>query len=131
MPPEWEDPEYRQATMEALLENVIAWSIRINREERGLTQSDLASRMGTKQSFISKLEDPEGGDFQLSTLVKVAHALDLALSVRFVDYVELAAQTRDVRPERLYACSYSDSKTLPGAVLWRHTLKDQSDDRKL
>lgn len=93
--------------MEGTIENLIAWGVRINREEQGLTQAQLAARMGTKQAAISKLEDPESGDVLLSTLTKAAHALDVALLVRFVDYGEFAAQTRDVRPERLFAARYS------------------------
>lgn len=102
-PAEWQDAEYRHAAMEASIEAMVAWQVRVNREERGMTQAELASAMGTGQSAISKLEDPEGGDVQLSTLVRAAHAFDCALLVRFVDYTEFAAQTADVRPERLYA----------------------------
>ena len=108
MPKEWTDVEYRHAAMEATVENLIAWQIRINREERGMTQGQLARAMGTKQPAISKLEDPEGGDVLVSTLVKAAHAFDCALLVRFVEYSTLAVQTRDVRPERLYAVSYQE-----------------------
>jgi transcriptional regulator with XRE-family HTH domain len=106
MPKEWTDVEYRHAAMEATVENLIAWQVRINREERGMTQDQLARAMGTKQPAISKLEDPDGGDVLVSTLVKAAHAFDCALLVRFVEYSALAAHTRDVRPERLYAVSY-------------------------
>ncbi|MDN6883903.1 helix-turn-helix domain-containing protein [Variovorax sp. CAN2819] len=112
MPAEWDDPDYRQAAMEATNENLIAWGVRINRECRGLTQAQLAERMGTKQSAVSKLEDSEGGDVLVSTLSKAAHALDMALLVKFVDYAEFAAQTRDVRTERLIACNYQQAKAM-------------------
>ncbi|MGP1665274.1 MAG: helix-turn-helix domain-containing protein [Rhodanobacter sp.] len=113
MPAAWQDIGYRQAAMESTVENMIAWQIRINREERGLKQDQLATRMGTGQSAISKLEDTEGGDVLVSTLVKAAHAFDCALLVRFVDYAEFAAATHDVRPERLFAAGFSNpSKTV-------------------
>ena len=83
-PKEWADVEYRHAAMEATVENLIAWQVRINREERGMTQDQLARAMGTKQPAISKLEDHEGGEVLVSTLVKAAHAFDCALWVRFV-----------------------------------------------
>ena len=107
IPSEWSDPQYRRVAMEATLENLIAWQVRINREERGMTQVHLATLMGTKQSAISKLEDPEGGDVLLSTLVKAAHAFDCALMVRLIDYELFASRTRDVRPERLFAASFT------------------------
>ena len=92
-----------------MAENMIAWQIRINREERGMTQSALAELMGTKQSAISKLEDPEGGDVLVSTLLKAAHAFDCALVVRLVDYAEFESLTRDVRPERLFAAGFASN----------------------
>ncbi len=106
LPLEWSEPEYRRATLESTIENLVAWQIRVNREERGMTQADLARAMGTGQSAISKLEDPEGGDVMVSTLVKAAHAFDCALVVKFVDFEEFAAATEDVRPDRLFACSF-------------------------
>ncbi|WP_198937752.1 helix-turn-helix domain-containing protein [Pelomonas sp. KK5] len=108
IPEEWLDEDYRQAAMESTVENLIAWQVRINREERDLTQAELARRMGTKQSAISKLEDPEGGDVLVSTLVKAAHAFDCALVIRFVDYGRFAVRTHDVAPSRLFACGFGD-----------------------
>ena len=110
IPASWEDVEYRQATLEAELEQGIAWQVRINREERGLTQLALSKAMKTGQSAISKLENPEGGDVQLSTLIKAAHAFDCALLVQFVSYAAFRTATADVRPDRLLACSFESDK---------------------
>jgi len=93
--------------MEANVANLVAWQVRVNREERGMTQKELGIAMGTAQPAISKLEDPEGGDVLVSTLVKAAHAFDCALLVRFVSFGEFAAATKDVRSERLYACPFT------------------------
>ena len=97
--------------MEAHVSNSIAWQVRVNREERGLTQHELASLMSTHQSVISKLEDPQGGDMMLSKIVKVAHALDCALVVKLVPFSEFAAVTMDVRPERLFAAGFQAEQT--------------------
>lgn len=113
MPTSWDEAEYRQATLEAEIEHGIAWQVRINREERGLTQLDLGKKMKTGQSAISKLEDPTGGDVQLSTLFKAAHAFDCALLVRFVSYSEFGTVTADVRPDRLLACSFESERNQP------------------
>jgi transcriptional regulator with XRE-family HTH domain len=117
LPEEWNDPEYRQGVVEATVENLIAWGVRSNREARGLTQAQLAERMGTKQSAISKLEDVEGGDVLVSTLTKAAHALDLALLVKFVNHAEFAAATKDVTTEALTAESFQSLRArLSGAL---------------
>jgi transcriptional regulator with XRE-family HTH domain len=108
LPEDWNDDEYREASMEATVSNLVAWQVRVNREERGLTQAQLAALMGTRQSAISKLEDPDGGDVQLSTLVKAAHAFKCAVIVRFVDYGRFHIRTKNVGPSSLYACPFSD-----------------------
>lgn len=113
IPEAWNDLQYRQATLEAELEQGISWQVRINREERGWKQLDLGKKMGTGQSAISKLENPEGGDIQLSTLIKAAHAFDCALLVRFVSYSEFKAAIADVRPDRLLACDFASEKDQP------------------
>ena len=116
LPLEWAEPEYRRATLESTIENLVAWQIRVNREERGMTQADLARAMGTGQSAISKLEDPEGGDVMVSTLVKAAHAFDCALLVKFVDFEEFATATDDVRPDQLFACPFSSGIQVLGCA---------------
>ena len=112
VPSTWLDAEYREAEMEATVQNLVAWQTRVNREERSLTQSQLAKMMGTGQPAISKLEDPDGGDVMLSTLVKAAHAFQCALMVRFVDYEVFAERTRDLRSERFYAVGFEDLPSL-------------------
>ena len=110
MPAEWDDPEYRSAAMEAHVFEGVAWQVRVNREERGLTQAELAAAIGTRQSAISRLEAPDGGDLRISTLAKVAMAFDCALVVRLVPYSTLASITKDLRSERLYACAYEHDR---------------------
>jgi transcriptional regulator with XRE-family HTH domain len=106
-PQEWLDTDYREAAMEANVANMIAWQVRVNREERGFTQAELAKLMDTKQSAISRLEDPDAGDVKVSTLVRAAHAFRCAVIVKFVDYAEHFVETQDVRPDRLYAAPFS------------------------
>ncbi|MCD6674883.1 MAG: helix-turn-helix transcriptional regulator [Burkholderiaceae bacterium] len=108
IPEKWRDPEYRHAYMEAAIDQGVAWQIRVNREERGWTQAELAQRIDSRQSAVSRLEDPEAGDVRLSTLKKVARALDCALIVRFASYSELASLSSDLGPDRLYAASFTD-----------------------
>lgn len=92
--------------MEASVGQGIAWQIRANRKSRGLTQGDLAQRLGTQQSAVSRLEDPEYGSYSLDTLVALANIFDCALSVRFVPYSVLAAQSEDLSPEALVAAPF-------------------------
>ncbi len=112
--PEWLDSEYRQAYLEASIEQGIAWQIRSNREARNMTQAELASKIGSQQSAVSRMEDPEYGGHSLGTLVKVANAFDCAIEIKFIPYSKLATDAEDLSPEALFARPFSDEKTLFG-----------------
>jgi transcriptional regulator with XRE-family HTH domain len=110
MPASWADREDREISVDEHVRVGIAWQVRVNREERGLKQADLANLMRTGQSAISKLEDADGGDVRLGTLLKAAHAFDCALLVRFVSFSEFAAATYDLRSERLLAPTFESER---------------------
>lgn len=57
--------------------------IRDLRTEAGLSQRELADRMGTTQSVISRLEEGGGARNRIDTLARVASALDRHLVVSF------------------------------------------------
>ncbi len=53
----------------------IQGKIREARESKGLTQSDLGSRIGQPQSAVSRIE--RGGDLRVSTLLEMARVLEM------------------------------------------------------
>jgi len=55
--------------------------LRRAREDAGLTQAELASRLGTKKTAVSRIEN-HAEDIKLSTLDRYARALGRSLSVR-------------------------------------------------
>lgn len=57
------------------------------RTEAGLSQRELAERMGTTQSVISRLEEGGGAKNRLDTLARVATALNRHLVVSFPEKV--------------------------------------------
>lgn len=60
---------------------VIGEQLKIERLKAGLTQEQLASKIGTKKSFISRVERGLA-DIQLSTLVRLFRGLGRQISVR-------------------------------------------------
>ena len=64
-----------------------AWDVALEiarlREEAGISQKDLAKRLGTSQQQISRLESPAYEGHSLSMLRRVAAALDADLQVVF------------------------------------------------
>jgi DNA-binding XRE family transcriptional regulator len=110
--PELQDIEYRQAYMEAAVEQGIAWQIRTNRIKRNMSQVDLSEKIGSAQSAISRAEDPCYGKHSLDTLIRIAHAFDCALQVRFIPYSKLVTDSEDLSPDALYAPPYEKEQTL-------------------
>ena len=55
--------------------------LRMAREEAGLTQEELAKRLQTKKSAISRIEN-HAEDIRLSTLEKVAEAIGKRLTLK-------------------------------------------------
>ncbi len=60
---------------------IIGEQLKDERLKAGLTQEELAEKIGTKKSFISRLEKGRA-DIQLSTLVKVFRGVGREISVR-------------------------------------------------
>lgn len=57
------------------------------RTEAGFSQRELAERMGTTQSVISRLEEGGGARNRIDTLARVAKALDRHLVLSFLTEV--------------------------------------------
>lgn len=72
----------RRGYEEARLAYELSAQVRAAREARGLSQSQLADRMGTQQSVIARLE-AGGISPTLPTLKRVADALGMELTVGF------------------------------------------------
>lgn len=60
---------------------VIGEQLKAERSKAGLTQEQLAEKIGTKKSFISRIENGRA-DIQISTLVKLFNGLGRQVSVR-------------------------------------------------
>lgn len=76
------DPE-RRARLEQIKENMaIGSQIYAARTAAGLTQKQLAERIGTSQSVISDLEDAEYEGHTMSMLRRIAEALNARVEVQ-------------------------------------------------
>ncbi len=76
------DPEVRKAWKETRLEYEIARALILARVEKRLTQAQLAKKLRTKQSVISRVESGQTTP-SLSFLKRLANILGLTLSVQF------------------------------------------------
>jgi ribosome-binding protein aMBF1 (putative translation factor) len=79
----------REQFVESELVNGIAHQIRVLRNQRGWSQSELAERLSTKQNVVSRLEDPSYGRYSIKTLLELAAVFDVAFTAGFVSFGQL------------------------------------------
>jgi len=83
----------RQAELEqARLHAAIAQEIYALRTKAGLTQGQLAARIGTSVSAISRLEDSDYNGHSLNMLSRIMAALNRRLEVRTVPIIRRAGK---------------------------------------
>ena len=74
------DPKLPEGFDEGYRDFKIGVILRQAREEAGLTQEELADRVGTQKTAISRIEN-HAEDIKLSTIQKVAKALGKSLEI--------------------------------------------------
>ncbi len=77
------DPDFAHAYNDGFEEFKIGLILRQAREKSGLTQEQLAKKIKTTKSAISRIEN-HSEDIKLSTLMKVAKALGKNISIRLL-----------------------------------------------
>lgn len=75
-------PEFRKAWHNLDQEFELLGSFIKAREKAGITQAELAKKIGTKQPALSRLETGRFAKATLETLNKIADALDMRLVVK-------------------------------------------------
>jgi ribosome-binding protein aMBF1 (putative translation factor) len=89
----WDDVKKKRTTPSTETRVVVEQDLALGqlihdlRTEAGLSQRELAERMGTTQSVISRLEEGGGARNRIDTLARVATALNRHLVLSFPDKV--------------------------------------------
>lgn len=92
LPERFEDAAYFHAFFAARMRDDIAMQIRGARLGRNLTQSELAKLSSMKQSAISRIERADYGRLGNNTLLRIAKALDMRVSVEFKSRSDVIAE---------------------------------------
>ena len=85
----------------------MACEILAMRTKAGLTQKQLADKIGTRQSVIARLEDADYDSHSLKMLQRIADGLGKRLAVRFVNRAE------DAPPRRRASAKSTGGYALP------------------
>lgn len=98
--------ELKRLTEEARINAAVAQLIYDARQQSGLSQAELAERIGSKQAVISRLEDADYEGHSLSMLQRIAAALGKEITIEFHDMAK--AHSRAGHSRRL-ARAHADS----------------------
>ncbi len=98
----------REQFVESELVNGIAHQIRVLRNQRGWSQSELADKLSTKQNVVSRLEDPSYGRYSIKTLLELAAVFDVAFTARFVSFEQLIKNNWDTAETNYAVDSFAD-----------------------
>ena len=85
-----DDPEQVAAYEQGLIGIEVAKRIYDLRTKAGLTQRELARKVGTTASVICRLEDADYEGHSLSMMKRIAAALDKRVEIRFVPIRKVA-----------------------------------------
>jgi transcriptional regulator with XRE-family HTH domain len=104
---DFQNEEARYAYVEDFLNAQVAAQIKNTREARGMNQQDLADKIGTKQSGISRLENVNYDSWKVETLRKLARALRVRLRISFEEFGTLFPEI-DSFGKRLAPLAFED-----------------------
>jgi transcriptional regulator with XRE-family HTH domain len=86
------DEDYRYSYTESFMNSYIAAQIKLLREENGLSQDELARKVGATKTGIARLEDVGYSAWKVDILRKIARALGVRLKVGFEEFGTLPAE---------------------------------------
>lgn len=105
---EFQDKEYRHAYADECLNTMIATQIKVLREQRKMTQGQLAEETGMKQPRIPLLEDQAYSNWTINTLRRFAKAFDVALSVKFETFSRVIEDFENLSRNSLQRAAFAD-----------------------
>jgi len=116
------DPTAEKDFYRELFKLRIGDQIRDLRRKKGLNQTELAKLVGTSQSTIARLENPDNFSYSLKTLLKIAEALDMEIVISFkekkykenkTEKYELDLEEYRVKREIPYTYTKTEDSFLP------------------
>jgi transcriptional regulator with XRE-family HTH domain len=109
---ELRDAEYAEGYADSFLNAYIATQIKILREQRRLSPSDLAAQIGLTERGVVRLEDVNRSTWSLKTLKKLAHAYAVRLKISFETFGSLPNEVIHFNRRSLERVSLHDDPQL-------------------
>jgi transcriptional regulator with XRE-family HTH domain len=103
---------FRDAFTSSRVSNTISLQIRAMRQARGWSQVELASRLGTSQNAVYRLESPQYGKHSLATLNRLASIFDVGLAIWFVPFGDVVDRVTNLATADILVQSFDDDPRL-------------------
>jgi transcriptional regulator with XRE-family HTH domain len=100
--------KFRDAFVSSRVSNTLALQIRAMREERGWSQAHLAKLLGTSQNAVYRLESPQYGRYNITTLRRLASIFDVGLAVWFIPFSKLVDRVMNLSTEDILVPRFDD-----------------------
>jgi transcriptional regulator with XRE-family HTH domain len=122
------DGEFAEGYAEGFLGTYVATQIKVLREQREMTQKDLADALQTTQTVISRVENVNYSAWNIGTLKKLARAFKVRLHVSFETYGSLVGDVEQFQRERLQRAPRDrDLELLPSPRDRRNSVQSRTD----
>lgn len=106
------DRKYRQRFFRGRTQDEVAYQLRRFRNERELSQTELARKCGMRQSAVSRLEQASYSRWGIQTIWRIAEALDLRVRVVIDDAMDAIKEYEQIEAEEATAMTpNADSRT--------------------
>jgi ribosome-binding protein aMBF1 (putative translation factor) len=105
---DFQSEEARYAYSESVANAYVSEQIKRLREDRGLSQEDLAALIGTKQSGISRLQSKDYSAWKVETLRKLAKAFGVRLRISFEEFGTITDDIAGFNEGNLVPRKFSD-----------------------
>lgn len=89
---ELKDPEYSEGYAESFLNSFLATQVRVLRQQRRMTERELADATCLSVSSIRRMEDVNNPSWSIPSLIRLARAFRVRLKVSFETYGSLPVQ---------------------------------------
>ncbi len=110
------DEDARYAYVEAFMNASVAAQIKGIRETEQMSQQDLADKIGTKQSGISRLEKANYHSWKVETLSKIARAFGLRLRISFEEFGTLVPEIENFKQANIQKRPFSKDPVFQASV---------------
>src|ERR1017187_5120 len=103
-----QDPKYREAFASSRVAQTVAAQIKVMRQRMNMSQKDLARELETSQNAVYRLEKPNYGRPNISTLRKVASFFEVGLIVRFAAFSEIVDWALNINQHSIDVPSFAE-----------------------